>query len=184
MRNSIIFLSVGAALAAGMPAAQAQTLETVIVPQPGGAVIAQGVVPASVVPPPGVVVVAQPAPAVAVPVRTVETIRTVQTIPRATGRRSARAGSVTRVTTTRTATVATAPAAAAAYDELLRGPPLYDVVGPVPGVAPAVAQPVTPVAAGPAPIATPAPAYRYVYQPDRILVVDPYTGVAVKVLPR
>jgi hypothetical protein len=35
-------------------------------------------------------------------------------------------------------------------------------------------------------IAAPAamPVYRYVYQPDRILVVDPYTNIPVQVIPR
>jgi hypothetical protein len=28
------------------------------------------------------------------------------------------------------------------------------------------------------------PAYRYVYQPDRILVIEPATGIAVQALPR
>jgi hypothetical protein len=28
------------------------------------------------------------------------------------------------------------------------------------------------------------PAYQYVYQPDRILVVDPMTGIAMQALPR
>jgi hypothetical protein len=28
------------------------------------------------------------------------------------------------------------------------------------------------------------PAYRYVYEPDRILVIDPVTGIAVQALPR
>jgi hypothetical protein len=28
------------------------------------------------------------------------------------------------------------------------------------------------------------PTYQYIYQPDRILVVDPYTNIAVQALPR
>ena len=28
------------------------------------------------------------------------------------------------------------------------------------------------------------PTYRYVYQPDRILVIDPYTNIAVQTIPR
>ena len=35
--------------------------------------------------------------------------------------------------------------------------------------------------AGPA---VPMPAYQYVYQPDRILVIDPVTGIAMQALPR
>ena len=32
--------------------------------------------------------------------------------------------------------------------------------------------------------ATAIPTYRYVYEPDRILVIDPTTGIAVQALPR
>jgi hypothetical protein len=72
------------------------------------------------------------------------------------------------------------PAAAAAiaqpgYTEVVEAPPpgaysppLYDYV---PAGAAVVEQP-------------PLPAYRYVYQPDRILVIDANTGVAVQALPR
>jgi hypothetical protein len=28
------------------------------------------------------------------------------------------------------------------------------------------------------------PSYRYVYEPDRILVIDPATGIAIQALPR
>ncbi len=93
-----------------------------------------------------------------------------------------------------------APAAAAAYPapdygyyDLARAPappaysrPLYDTV--------------VPPAAAPAPVAATIPAadqsivaprglnaypfYRYVYEPDRILVIDPATGVAVQAIPR
>jgi hypothetical protein len=31
---------------------------------------------------------------------------------------------------------------------------------------------------------TPMPAYRYIYEPDRILVIDPYTNIAVQAIPR
>ena len=30
----------------------------------------------------------------------------------------------------------------------------------------------------------PIPGYRYVYEPDRILVIDPYTNIAVQAIPR
>lgn len=32
--------------------------------------------------------------------------------------------------------------------------------------------------------AAPVPVYQYIYQPDRILVIDPVTGIAVQALPR
>jgi hypothetical protein len=59
---------------------------------------------------------------------------------------------------------------------------LYDVAAPV--VAPA---PFVGAAVGAAPAAQsgmPIPAYRYVYEPDRILVIDPYTNIAVQAIPR
>jgi len=65
--------------------------------------------------------------------------------------------------------------------------PVYDVVAP----APAIAEPViddTVVAPG-APVppyagAAPMPTYHYVYEWDRILVIDDATGIAVQALPR
>jgi hypothetical protein len=95
-----------------------------------------------------------------------------------------------------------APAAdiysAPAYDYAYRAPaydygqPLYDVApapAPIPP-APVVAAPAVttaPVVAAPvtAPVLATQPViYRYVYEPDRILVIDPTTGVAVQAIPR
>jgi hypothetical protein len=65
-----------------------------------------------------------------------------------------------------------------------RARPLYDTVA-----APAVAAP-APVVAGTAVIddgavvATQPYTYRYVYEPDRILVIDPASGIAVQSIPR
>lgn len=83
---------------------------------------------------------------------------------------------------------AVTPAVAAitqpAYTEVVPAPPvsastypapLYDVV-PGPAV---VAQPVVGAS-----VVAPVPAYRYVYEPDRILVIDANTGIAVQALPR
>ena len=90
---------------------------------------------------------------------------------------------VTRTTTVRPGVVAAAPV----YDELKRGPRLYDVATSA-AVAPTV-QPTVPAApvlgattAVGGPVAM--PTYRYVYQPDRILVIDPYTNIAVRTIPR
>jgi hypothetical protein len=60
-----------------------------------------------------------------------------------------------------------APAVAPAPVYGYSAPPVYDV-------APAVA----------APVATQPVIYRYVYEPDRILVIDPITGIAVQAIPR
>ena len=87
---------------------------------------------------------------------------------------------------------------APAYDYAYRAPaydygqPLYDVSpapAPIPP-APVVAAPAVttaPVVAAPvtAPVLATQPViYRYVYEPDRILVIDPTTGVAVQAIPR
>ncbi len=195
MRNSVIFAGLGMALMVAAPAARAQTVETVVAPAAGPAVIVQGPV---AVPPSGVLLPPASAVAVTAPVETVETVRTVTTTePRRVHRRVVHPRTADRVTTiTRTTTVrpgVVAPSAVAAgvvaaapfYDEPLRGPRLYDVVTSPPGFAPAVA-PVAPAVGTTTAIAAPAavPAYRYVYQPDRILVVDPYTNIPVQVIPR
>lgn len=186
MRNSVIFAGLGIALMAASSTARAQTVETVVAPAVGPAVVVQGPVP---VPPSGVLLPPVSAVAVTAPVETIETVRTVTTTePRRVHRRVVHPRTVDRVTTvTRTTTVrpglvapgvvapdVVAPgvmAAAPIYDEPMHGPRLYDMVTTAHDVAPAVA-----------PAAM--PAYRYVYQPDRILVVDPYTNIPVQVIPR
>ena len=63
------------------------------------------------------------------------------------------------------------------YDEVVTAPiadspqPLYDSVA-APAVAPEAG------------VATEPYIYRYVYEPDRILVIDPASGVAVQSIPR
>jgi hypothetical protein len=194
MRESISFTTLGVALVAGTSVAHAQTVETIVMPAPGPAIIAQGPV---AVPPSGVLL-APLAPTVAsAPVETVETVRTVRTTtPRTVTRHVTRTRTADRVTTTRTTTVrqgvvaAPAVAATAAYDELVQGPPLYDVVTPAPAMPPLLAaQPVVsaaPVVGPTAPIVAgvAVPLYRYVYEPDRILVIDPFTNIAVQAIPR
>jgi hypothetical protein len=189
MRNSISVMALGVALVAGTSVAHAQAVETIVTPAPGAAVIAQGPV---AVPPSGVLV-AQPAPIVAAaPVETVETVRTMRsTAPRTVTRHVTRTAD--RVTTTRTATVRQGVfaepgvAATAAYDELVQEPRYYDVVTPMPPVVAAQAVvSAAPVIGATAPLVagTVVPLYRYVYEPDRILVIDPYTNIAVQATPR
>lgn len=183
-----------------------QAVETVITQQPGAMVIAQAplVPPAAVVPgPPATVVTQAPTtvvtePVAAAPVATVETVRTVRstTVPRhRLASRHFAPHRTARVTTTRTivreSAVPVTPAVAAVtqptYTEVVTAPvvsastypaPLYDAVT-APAVVPpaAVAQPVVGGTIA-------APAYRYVYEPDRILVIDPYTDIAVQSIPR
>ena len=59
-------------------------------------------------------------------------------------------------------------------DDDYSGPPLYDTVAPV-----TAATMPAPLATGTAPVI-----YRYVYEPDRILVIDPTTNIAVQSIPR
>ena len=53
--------------------------------------------------------------------------------------------------------------------------PLYDVVAPAPTDTYVNAMP---------PAGAAVPVYRYVYEPDRILVVDPTTNLAIQAIPR
>jgi hypothetical protein len=170
------------ALVIGASAAQAQTVITdPVVGQPVGTVMA-----------------APPAETI----QTIQTIRTVRVAPLPPVRRQV----VTPRTITRrvipaapavvAGTVAAAPqplydaavpaavpARAGIYaapdydyaDYADYGAPLYDVA-PAATVAPA------PLVA--APVITAPVIYRYVYEPDRILVIDPTTNIAVQAIPR
>jgi hypothetical protein len=189
MRNHILFTTLGsAALVAGASLAQAQTADTIIVPQPGTTIIAQE----PFATPPSGVLMAQPAsPA---PFETVETVKTVRTDPprvvyhRAADGRVVHHRAASRVTTTRTTTfrqgvapdvvaIPETPAIGAVaeptYTEVINGPRYYDVA---PGAAMRGVAQTTP--------GSQIPTYRYVYEPDRILVIDPYTNIAVQAIPR
>src|SRR3984957_20427382 len=103
------------------------------------------------------------------PVQTVttETVQTVRPAPR-----SARRQVVTTKRTVTTTTPAPVAAIAANPRPLYDQAPLYDTVAPPP--APTIDDAVINASVG-----TTIPAYRYVYEPDRILVIDPSTGIAV-----
>ena len=207
MRNCIRFTVVGAALMAGTSLASAQTVianqpvETIITQEPGSMLFAQQPIAA----PPPSIVVAQPAGVVgAVLVQTVEPVRTVQSTT--TPRHKVANRPTPNVTTTRTSVhervvpapmVAAAPVPAIAqpgYTQVIEAPaaawtypaPLYDVVpGAViaPLATPAPEGVLTQPVAGGA-IVTPVPTFRYVYEPDRILVIDAISGIAVQAMPR
>ncbi len=179
MRHTVLLPALGVALLAGTSLARAQTVETIVAPAPAPMVIAQDPV-----------VVTAPAPIVeTVPVQTTQTVRTerltthpVRRVARAPASRSPQPDVVTTTRTTIRQDFAAAPLAppvaaiAPAYTEVVQGPPaaypapLYDYA---PGAPPAA------LAEQP-----PLPAYHYVYQPDRILVIDANTGVTVQALPR
>lgn len=191
MKFPISCTALGLALIAGAPAAQAQTVITrEIVDQPVETVITQRPTETVVAEQPLVTV---PAATVLQPetVQTTETIQTSRPVRLRTGRHE--------VVTTRTITrrIIPAPTVIARtvpatprplYDELLPAPiaavpqPLYDEVLPA---APAPVVRSTPIvnAAGTV-VATEPYIYRYVYEPNRILVIDPSTGIAVQAIPR
>jgi len=173
MRSQISYTALALALLAGTTAANAQTVFTRdLTDQPLDVIAAR-------------------------PMQTVQTTETIETVRSAHPTRTARR----RVITTRRTIVSerifpTTPVApaVAAYP-----PPLYDVVAPPPAPlftppaypAPlydeAVAAPLvgpTPVAAVIAPPYVQVPTYRYVYEPDRILVIDPATNIAIQAIPR
>ena len=163
MRNTISALTaLGVAVAVGPTVANAQT---VISGQPVETVITQQ------------------------PVQTVQTTETVRTV-----RPGARPIVRKRVVTTTRQTVVSQPAVAPQplYDVVppapvaarTYAPPLYDTVAPTlyDTVAPVPTVDDTYVNALPAGAAI--PVYRYVYEPDRILVVDPATNIAIQAIPR
>jgi hypothetical protein len=182
MRTTVLLPALGVALLAGTSLAQAQSVETVVTPAPAPMVIAQDPV-----------VVTEPAPIIeTVPVQTTETVRTVRStthpvrrVARARAARMARADTVTTTRTTVREDIGPAPVAPPVaaiapptYTEIVQAPaatyprPLYDYV-------PAGLGPPAAVVEQP-----PLPAYRYIYQPDRILVIDANTGVTVQAIPR
>lgn len=115
--------------------------------------------------------------------QTTETTRTIRPAPSRTVRR--------QVVTTRTITRQIVPTPGAApqplYNEVVQAPLVN------PDNSPALYDVAVPMSAAAAPGFAAPPAqgsytepfiYRYVYEPDRILVVDPNTGIAVQALPR
>jgi hypothetical protein len=154
MRSLLTSTALGVVLIAGISAAQAQTVIT--------------------------------APAQTVQTTT-ETVRTV---------RPARHMARREVVTTRTVTRQVMPSSTVyARTAPLASQPLYDEVAPAPLAAEAGYQPplydsaVLPTAApgpnwdGSGGVTSPY-IYRYVYEPDRILVIDPNTNITVQALPR
>ena len=107
---------------------------------------------------PSVVVVPSAQIVETVPVQTVQTVQTVRTVQ-----------PVRPVAAPRQRTVA-----AGSFRHL------YEVATPMPA-ATAVVQAAPGITTA---VVTPVPAYHYVYEPGRILVVDNATGVAVQALPR
>jgi hypothetical protein len=156
MRNIIsAWTALGLAVFVGPTAANAQT---VISDQPVDTVITQQ------------------------PVQTVQTTETVRTV-----RPGARPIERKRVVTTTRQTVVSQRAVAPQplYDVVPPAlvvtrsyvPPLYDTVAPAQTVDDTYVNAVPPAGAA-------YPVYRYVYEPDRILVIDPATNIAIQAIPR
>src|SRR5579864_4785005 len=156
MRHPISALTaLGLAVAAGPTVASAQT---VISDQPVETVITE-------------------------PVQTVQTTETVRTVRPATRIERKRVVTTTRRTVVSQRTLApqplydVVPPAPAPVVTRTYAPPLYDVVAPAPVAEDTLVAPLPPAIA-------PIPVYRYVYEPDRILVVDPVTNIAIQSIPR
>lgn len=165
MRNTISYTAALTALGLAIAGPTAAKAQTVIPDQPVETVITQQ------------------------PVQTIQTTETVRTV-----RPGARPIVRKRVVTTTRQTVVSQRAVAAQplydvvqpaplatrtyapplYDTV--APPLYDTVAPVPTVDDTYVNALPPGAA--------IPVYRYVYEPDRILVVDPVTNIAIQAIPR
>ena len=165
MRNTISYTAALTALGLAIAGPTAAKAQTVIPDQPVETVITQQ------------------------PVQTIQTTETVRTV-----RPGARPIVRKRVVTTTRQTVVSqravavqplydvvppAPLATRTYAPPLYdtvAPPLYDTVAPVPTVDDTYVNALPPGAA--------IPVYRYVYEPDRILVVDPVTNIAIQAIPR
>ena len=124
------------------------------------------------------------------PVQTVQTTETIRTV-----RPGARPIVRKRIVTTTRQTVVSqravapqplydvvppAPLAARTYAPPLYdtvAPPLYDTTAPIPTVDDTYVNALAPAGAA-------IPVYRYVYEPDRILVIDPATNIAIQAIPR
>jgi hypothetical protein len=166
-----------------------------VIMQPSGSLV---VAQEPVIAPPSGVLLMQPVQTVqTVPVQTVETVQTAQPAnaprQRVSGMQVARSRSGDQVRTTRTTTIHEGVAAVSPAPAQVVGAPavvpayarLYDFVAPGPFAPPGAALPamvVTQPLVGTAVVAP--PAYHYVYEPDRILVIDSNTGIAVQAIAR
>src|ERR1700728_1996433 len=120
-------------------------------------------------------------------VQTTQTVRTIRPL-RPHARQVVTTRTITRqIMPTTTVVTRTVPAPQPLYDEAVEAPiadspqPLYDTVAaPVDNGAIGASAYGAPANGGPAYGAMTAPAYRYVYEPDRILVIDPTSGIAVQ----
>jgi hypothetical protein len=114
------------------------------------------------------------------PVQTVQTTETVRTVrPGARPIERKRVVTTTRQTVVSQRAVAPQPLYDVVPPAVTRSyvPPLYDTVAPAQTVDDTYVNAVPPAGAA-------YPVYRYVYEPDRILVIDPATNIAIQAIPR
>jgi hypothetical protein len=117
------------------------------------------------------------------PVQTVQTTETIRTVrPGARPIVRKRVVTTTRQTVVSQRTIAPQPlydvAPPAPLATRTYAPPLYATVAPVPTtVDDTYVNALSPAGAA-------IPVYRYVYEPDRILVIDPTTNIAIQAIPR
>jgi hypothetical protein len=168
MRTSISSIALGVALGGRLLGASAANAQTVITRDISGQ-------------PVQTVIIQQP-------VQTVQTTETIRPASKSTVRRQVVTTRriVVNQSVVRAQTVAAPPiidTTVAAYPQPLydRAAPLYDTVARVPAADNTIDN--TMIGAPPPAVGT-APVYRYVYEPDRILVIDPITNIAVQALPR
>jgi hypothetical protein len=200
LRNSVFCLALGVGLLVGISIAHGQTPKPTLVAQapttvpPSGVLVTPPLAPVAV--PPSGVLIAQPSPEArafaTAPVKIRQRVRTAETtapasmrhvVHRWTGAR----GVITRTTVRESMLAAPAVAITAAAEPINIVPHYYNFVTP-PSSLGLRAQPTTrraaPVVSTAAPTGATTPIYRYIYEPDRILVIDPSSNIAEQAIPR
>jgi hypothetical protein len=203
LRNSVFCLALGVGLLAGTSIANGQTPKPTLVAQAPIAVPPSGVLvtppPAPVAVPPSGVLVTQPSPeahtVATAPVKITQRVPTAETTAPTTmrhvvHRRNGARGVITRTTVHESIVSASAVATTAAPAPLYILPRYYNFVAPSAARAltsrPVTARGAAPVVSTAAPVVatTPIPTYCCVYEPDRILVIEPSSNIAVQAIPR
>jgi hypothetical protein len=199
LRKRVVCLVLGVGLLAGTSIAHGRTPKPTLVAQapitvpPSGVLVTQP--PAPVAVPPSGVLVTQPSPdahtVATAPVKITQRVRTAETTAAATirhviHRRAGARGVITRATVRKSIVAAPAVATTAAAAPINIVPRYYNFVTPAASLG-LRAEPMTRRAAPLVGTAAPAvamPTYRYVYEPDRILVIEPSSDIAVQAIPR
>jgi hypothetical protein len=200
LRNSIVVLGVG--LLAGTSIAYGQTPKPTLVAQapitvpPSGVLVTPPLAPVAV--PPSGVLVTQPSlethTVATAPAKMTQRVRIAETtaptsMRHVVHRRTGARGVITRTTVRESIVAAPAVATTAAAAPINIVPRYYNFVTPPASLglrAQLTTRRAAPVVstAAPAVATTPMPTYRYIYEPDRILVIDPSSDIVVQAIPR